>query len=41
MVLLYSKIYSLKYIESNHLDVKKKKEYNKITDIEFDMGGYY
>ena len=40
-VLLYSKIYSLKYIESNHLDVQKKKEYNKITDIEFDMGGYY
>ena len=40
-VLLYSKIYSPKYILNNHLDKEKKKEYNKITDIEFDMGGYY
>lgn len=40
-VLLYSKIYSPKYILNNHLDEEKKKEYNKITDIEFDMGGYY
>ncbi|WP_373080403.1 hypothetical protein [Fusobacterium varium] len=40
-VLLYSKIYSPKYILNNHLDEGKKKEYNKITDIEFDMGGYY
>ena len=32
-VLLYSKIYSLKYIESNHLDVKKKKEYLQIRMI--------
>ena len=40
-VLLYSKIYSPKYLLNSHLDKEKKKEYNKITDIEFDMGGYY
>ena len=40
-LLLYTKIYSLKYIKSNSLKGEKEKEYNKITDIEFDMGGYY
>ena len=40
-LLLYTKIYSLKYIKSNSIKGEKEKEYNKITDIEFDMGGYY
>ena len=40
-LLIYTKIYSLKYIKSNSLKGEKEKEYNKITDIEFDMGGYY
>jgi hypothetical protein len=40
-VLLYTKIYSPKYIKSNNLDDEKEKEYNNLNDIKFDMGGYY
>ena len=40
-VILYTKIYSPKYVKSNSLGEEKIKNYNKISDIEFDMGGYY
>ena len=40
-LLLYTKIYSSKYIESNFLNEEKIKNYDNVTDIEFDMGGYY
>ena len=40
-VILYTKIYSPKYVKSNSLGEEKIKNYGKISDIEFDMGGYY
>ena len=40
-VILYTKIYSPKYVKSNSLGEEKIKNYDKISDIEFDMGGYY
>ncbi|AVQ29104.1 hypothetical protein C4N20_13745 [Fusobacterium ulcerans] len=37
---LYTKVYSPKYIESQKLKNKIKKEYNNIFDIEFSVEGY-
>ena len=37
---LYTKVYSPKYIESQKLKNKIKKEYNNIFDIEFSIEGY-